>query len=155
MNLTRDQLAKREATLAAVRDFEQRGRKRKLDRMPFRRALLVELADTQPRRAARPHEAVCGAAGASGSKARKLNALPEWADLAAIIEIYDKRRRVIAETGIDHHVDHIVPLNGKGVCGLHVPWNLRVIPAIENLSKNNKMPPPNDWLAFPDGDGPY
>jgi hypothetical protein len=43
------------------------------------------------------------------------------------------------ETGIRHSVDHIIPLRGKNVCGLNVPWNLQIIPLRQNEIKGNKL----------------
>lgn len=73
--------------------------------------------------------------------AAKLKACPKWADLEAIETLYTEAHRRTKETGIEYHVDHIVPLQGKLVSGLHVEYNLQVIPAVENCRKGNKFEP--------------
>ncbi len=67
----------------------------------------------------------------------KKNATPPWVDLAEIRKIYAEARSTSLATGIEHHVDHIIPLHGRYVRGLHVPWNLQVLPATENITKRN------------------
>lgn len=68
-----------------------------------------------------------------------IRACPSWANYQRIGEIYLEAERISRETGVQHHVDHEVPLQHKLVCGLHVPANLRIITATENLSKNNRF----------------
>lgn len=65
-------------------------------------------------------------------------ATPAWADMDAIQAVYEEAaaRRAAGERV---HVDHIVPLQAETACGLHVHWNLQIIPEYENLSKGNKM----------------
>lgn len=70
-------------------------------------------------------------------RASKLQATPSWVSTKDIEGFYIMAKRLSDCLGVPHHVDHIAPLNGKGVCGLHVPWNLQVIPAIQNLRKGN------------------
>ena len=66
-------------------------------------------------------------------------ATPPWADLAAIREIYKKCAEINASSDTKYVVDHIVPLRGRNVCGLHIAENLRIISALENLQKHNKL----------------
>lgn len=61
------------------------------------------------------------------------NAIPKWADLSKIKEIYDNCPE-------GYHVDHIIPLQGENICGLHIETNLQYLTAEENLKKGNKFP---------------
>lgn len=79
-----------------------------------------------------------GAAWAMKREAQKQFAYPAWADDEATLAIYEQCAKVTAETGVQHHVDHIVPLLGKNVCGLHVHYNLQILTAAENIAKGNR-----------------
>lgn len=71
----------------------------------------------------------------------KIQRTPSWLSLEQTKQIknmYVEAARLTELTGICFHVDHIVPLNGKTVCGLHVPWNLQVLPCYANIAKGNK-----------------
>lgn len=80
-------------------------------------------------------ESDLGKANACNAKARaiRLHALPAWADLEAIEKVYVEAARK------NMHVDHVIPLRGKVVCGLHVEENLKLLTAEENLKKGNRL----------------
>lgn len=74
-------------------------------------------------------------------RAARINRTPKWLtneDLKKIEAAYLVSEYLERLTGRPYHVDHIAPLQGRFVSGLHVPSNLRVISAKENLSKGNK-----------------
>ena len=74
-------------------------------------------------------------------RASKRNKTPIWADkehLWLIKQAYELAILRTKQFGFLWHVDHIIPLNGVNVSGLHVIENIQVIPAAENLLKNNK-----------------
>lgn len=73
--------------------------------------------------------------------AAKLKATPIWANKVAIERIYEQASRLTIETGVRYDVDHIVPLQGKIVSGLHCEANLQVLPKAQNISKSNRYWP--------------
>lgn len=72
-------------------------------------------------------------------RAKLVLATPSWADAAEIRAKYAEAARLTAESGIRHEVDHAIPLKGRKVSGLHVHFNLQVIPMLENRRKFNKL----------------
>jgi hypothetical protein len=96
-------------------------RRREIARTWASRNLANVLADTTKRRAL------------------LLNAVPPWADLSAIAAVYAKAAEIKRDIGVEVHVDHIIPLRGRLVSGLHVANNLRIVTADENLRKRNNL----------------
>lgn len=75
-------------------------------------------------------------------RATKLKRMPKWLTKEQKNEISKFYKQAINLSKLlnqKHHVDHIIPLRGKTVSGLHVPWNLTIIPAKENMQKSNKF----------------
>ncbi|MBR8303725.1 hypothetical protein KDW49_23730 [Burkholderia dolosa] len=78
-------------------------------------------------------------------RARERRATPPWLSplqRTMIAILYAQAETLTRDTGVLHVVDHIVPLDGKLVCGLHVPWNMRVTHWRENAVKA--------WHTWPD-----
>lgn len=83
-----------------------------------------------------------GTLGGKRRRRREASQTPKWADAEAIRAMYRKAAQLTRETGDLHVVDHIVPLAGKIVCGLHVHWNMQVVHWLENAKKS--------WHTWPD-----
>ena len=113
----REQVIKSAATRPAVQLREYRNAWKENNKVQVR-------ADTKARR--RKHR----------------DATPKWLSRkqrSEIRQIYQIAITMTQTTGEQYVVDHIVPLRSEAVCGLHVPWNLRVITQDENLKKSNKL----------------
>ena len=81
-------------------------------------------------------------ADTSVRKRRHRDATPKWLtheERLQMRNLYIQARKLTEIASVRYVVDHIVPLRSEVVCGLHVPWNLRVITQEENLKKSNKL----------------
>ena len=67
-----------------------------------------------------------------------LNATPYWANINAINEIYKQASMMSKVNNVKYEVDHIIPLQGKNVCGLHNEFNLQILTMTENRIKATK-----------------
>ncbi len=86
-------------------------------------------------RAAHPEK---GTEKAAWRKLVLLQRTPPWVNRDKIKKLYAESQRLTDATGIQHSVDHIIPLNGKLISGLHVETNLQILTLAENSAKSNK-----------------
>lgn len=71
---------------------------------------------------------------------RKMRVIPLWANRKLMKLMYDVAREMSRSEGIPYTVDHIIPLAGRNVSGLHVETNMQIVPASFNNKKKNKTP---------------
>jgi hypothetical protein len=76
---------------------------------------------------------------AAARRVQVRRATPLWANVFFMREIFHLAQLRTRHLGVEHQVDHVIPLCGKTVSGLHVPENLWVIPAMDNRKKNNSF----------------
>lgn len=76
---------------------------------------------------------------ANARRIKKLRATPKWYNADECRLVYEAAQLLTNNTGISHHVDHIIPIVSHLVCGLHCVDNLQILPASENLEKSNKF----------------
>ena len=74
-------------------------------------------------------------------RAEKSTRTPPWANLEAIRALHEEAQALTLKTGISHHVDHVIPLQGERVSGLHVETNMQIITGAENSRKKNHFEP--------------
>ena len=122
---------------------------RKNDWYQDNRAAVIDRASTRPaeklreyRNAWKVNNAVQVRADTKARRRKHREATPPWLtrkQKSELRQMYQIAITMTKTTGEQYVVDHIVPLRSDEVCGLHVPWNLRVITQEDNLKKSNKL----------------
>jgi hypothetical protein len=135
-DVCRDSNLKHKDKVAAYRKEYEKANK---DRIAARRA--ARLAESREvKRIWRKNNLGLVLADCANRRAAKIQRTPAWLsefDKLKIKCLYQLAAMRNRESDQKWHVDHIIPLQGANVSGLHVPGNLRVIPALDNMRKNN------------------
>ena len=135
-DVCRDSNEKHKNKLMAYRKEYEKANKERI--FAVRSARLIERREVK--RLWRKNNLALVLADGAKRRATKLQRIPKWLtefDLLKIKCYYQVAAMYSKESGFDWHVDHVIPLQGKNVSGLHVPSNLQIIPAIQNMRKNN------------------
>lgn len=113
------------------------------------RAAVIDRAKTRPyeetkeyKKRWKENNQVWVRADTKARRRKHRDATPPWLTTkqkSEIRQLYQIAITMSKTTGEQYVVDHVVPLRSPNVCGLHVPWNLRVITQKENLTKSNKL----------------
>lgn len=140
-----------ESRAAYFREYNKREdvKDRKNEWYQENREAVIAAASTRPQHVKREYQnawkernTVWVRADTKNRRRKHREATPAWLtkmQKATMREIYKMAITMSQTTGEQYVVDHIVPLRSHEVCGLHVPWNLRVITQEENLKKSNKL----------------
>lgn len=132
---------KREEILAYSRSWQIKNREKSNLRHALYNKMNLEKT-TQYRATYRKKNAAKILAKNAKRHAQKINATPKWLtpdQLKEIESFYILAKEIQWLSEETLHVDHIIPLRGKDVSGLHVPWNLQILPSSENIKKGNRV----------------
>jgi hypothetical protein len=119
---------------------ENKDRKASGSKLLYEKNKLARTEQIKKWRKANPY---CGYISCAKRRASKLKAIPPWLtefDNNYIKSLYKQAKWLSKNTETKYQIDHIYPLQGKIVSGLHVPTNLQILEASENIVKSNKFP---------------
>lgn len=151
--------SKKRAEYFAERNKSDEVKKKKHDWYLKNREAVIERAKTQTQEQKRAYQnawkernLIWVRADTKARRRKHRQATPPWItrqQKSEIRALYQTAITMSKTTGEQYVVDHIYPLRSEVVCGLHVPWNLRVITREENAQKSNALPDDKFALAFP------
>jgi len=118
---------------------KQNKEKVKALRDAYKKANSDKIKQYRKERNSRPAVIVMNRCNTVARRAGLNKATPSWVNKKEIQKVYERSASLTKRTGVAYEVDHIIPLQRDDICGLHVPWNLQVIPAAENRRKSNKL----------------